>query len=148
MERKRNVIRRSAFEYRKKRDRELLEVFNRELGALPGETVDEVLRRVVECPSRRFWVSEERALRVIGSMMNRPLPSGGSALRHEMFEEIKRRCDLLAVEHPDWPLSRRVFYVVGREAPRFYLSPYRAHVIICEERRRCRAEMLRRLRRY
>ncbi len=146
MERRR-VDRCLSFEYRRERDRELLELFNRELGNQPGESVEEVLRRVVEKPSRRFWVSEERARRVVSAMSRHPLPSGGSEERREMFEEIRRRCDLLAVEHPDWSLSERVYHVVCREAPRFYLSVHRAHAIICKERRRWRAEISRRLRR-
>lgn len=146
MESKRRMLRRSSFEYRRKRDRELLEMFNRELGSSPGETVDAVLRRVVDSPSCRFWVSEERALRVVSSMQRHPLPPGG--LRREMFEEIRRRCEQLALEHPDWSLSERVYHVVGNEAPRFYLSPDRAHVIICKERRRWRRELSRRWRRF
>ena len=80
-------------------------------------------------------------------MCRHPLPSGCHPLKREMFEEISRRCEALAESHPEWQLSRCVYYVVNHEAPKFYLTAIRAHVIICEERRRCKAEMMKRLQR-
>ncbi len=145
--RPKRVSRRTSFEYGDERGRNLLEVFNGELGAMPGEKIEKVLERAVNRPARRFWVSEERAVRVVSSMERRGLPAGGHPLKREMFEEISRRCRALAVEHPEWSLSRRVYHVVNNEAPRFYLSVSSAHVIVCKERRRCRREQERRLRR-
>ena len=138
---------RSAFEYRDERNRNLLEVFNREFELCDGLTVEEVVSIAVNQPARRFWVSEERALRVVSSMYHRQLPMKGHVLKREMFEEIKRRCERLLDEHPTWPLSRRVYYVVNREAPRFYISASAAHVIICEEKKRCKRETMQRLHR-
>ena len=69
MKKKMKVSRRSSFEYRDDRSRELLEVFNRELGTRPFESVKSVLARVVNMPSSRFWVSEERAFRVVSAML-------------------------------------------------------------------------------
>lgn len=143
--RPKRVSRRTSFEYGDERGRNLLEVFNGELGAMPGEKIEKVLERAVNRPARRFWVSEERAVRVVSSMERRGLPAGGHPLKREMFEEISRRCRALAVEHPEWSLSRRVYHVVNNEAPRFYLSVSSAHVIVCKERRRCRREQERRL---
>ncbi len=138
---------RSAFEYRDERNRNLLEVFNREFELCDGLNMADVVKIAVNQPASRFWVSEERALRVVSSMYHRALPAKCHALKREMYEEIKRRCERLSETHPDWPLSRRVYYVVNREAPRFYLTPSMAHVIICEEKRRCKKETMQRLRR-
>jgi hypothetical protein len=143
----RRRCRRSSFEYRDDRNRNLLKVFMRELGRVNGESLDDVLQRTVDSPARRFWVSEERALRVVSAMRRHPLPAYCHPLKREMFEEISRRSQALAVRHPEWPFSRCVYHVVNREAPKFYLSPDRAHVIICEERRRCKREQMMRFRR-
>ena len=133
---------RSSFEYRDDRARDLHEVFKRELGLVPGENMLHLLQRVVNSPSRRFWVSEERAFRIVSSMMRRGLPPHCPALKREMFEEIARRAELLLKVHPDWPLSRRVYYVVNGRAPKFYISVKRAHAIICKERVRCEKERM------
>lgn len=139
---------RSAFEYRDERNRNLLKVFNRELELCDGLNVKEVIDMAVRQPAQRFWVSEERALRVVSAMYHHPLPSGGHPLKREMFEEIKRRCERLQEYHPEWSLRRRVYYVVNREAPRFYLSVAAAHVIICQEKKKCKQEIMQRLRRW
>ena len=65
MKKARRTTRRSLFEYRDDRNRDLLEAFKRELGRVEGESLDDVLQRAVDSPARRFWVSEERALRVV-----------------------------------------------------------------------------------
>lgn len=124
-----------------------MEVFNNELGKEPGEPIDEVLRRTVNHPSRRFWVSEERALRVLNRQDRQPQEGNGHALKKEMYEELRRRCEQIAQEHPDWPMSQVVCHAVAQEAPKFYLSVSSAHAIICKERMRCARERLERLRR-
>ena len=139
---------RSLFEYRDDRARDLHEVFKRELGAVRGESMKSLLQRVVNSPARRFWVSEERAFRIVSSMMRRGLPPRCSSVKREMFDEIFRRCDKLSEIHPDWPLSRRVYYVVNMSAPKFYMSAKRAHVIICRERERCEREKIQTLLRF
>lgn len=79
-------------------------------------------------------------------MYRRPLPVNCTPLKREMFEEIKRRSEELLIIHPDWPLSRRVYFVVGREAPKFYLSLSSAHAIIHEYQQKCKKEQMQRLR--
>lgn len=147
MEKTKRKTRRTLFEYRDERSRELLRVFYEELGASSYDNVYDVLRRVVSRPSSRFWVSEERAFRIISSMHRRPLPARCHPLKREMYEEIFRRCKALQLLHPEWPLSRCVYHVVSHEAPKFYLSVVSAHSLICEERNRCRAAYLLKLRR-
>ncbi len=141
------ISRRTSFEYAEDRARDLLKVFKREFEICDCLGIIDVLKIVVDCPAERFYVSEERALRVVSSMYRRPLPSSCNRLKREMFEEIKRRCEQLLDVHPDWPLSRRVYYVVGRQAPKFYLSVNSAHTILIEYQRKCRKEQMLRLRR-
>ena len=139
------ISRRTPFEYGDDRARDLLKVFKREFEICDCLGMIDVLKIVVNCPSERFWVSEERALRVVSSMYRRPLPPTCNRLKREMFEEIKRRCERLLDVHPDWPLSRRVYYVVGRPAPKFYLSVSSAHTILTEYQRKCKKEQMQRL---
>ena len=147
MENAKRKTRRTLFEYRDDRSRELLHVFNEELGRSSYDNVVDVLRRVVSRPCSRFWVSEERAFRIVSSMRRRPLPSNYHPLKRAMYEEINRRCEQLSLSHPDWPLSRCVYHVVSHEAPKFYLSVASAHALICKERNRCRVAHLLKLRR-
>ena len=142
MRKDRKDVRRSSFEYREEKCRNLLEVFNSELGKDVRDKVEDVLRRVVDRPARRFWVSEERALRVVSLMERTHMPPPCKGLRREMYEEIWRRCVSLLEEHPDWSLCRRVYYVVNREAPKFYMTVNYVHHLICEEKRVCRIERM------
>lgn len=141
-------VRRATFEYHADRSRELLKVFNEELGVSEKDRMEDVLQRVVNHPSSRFWVSEERALRIVSSMCRRPLPPKCHPLKREMFEEIHRRTMRLVRQHPDWSLKRCVYHVVNHEAPKFYLAVASAHSLICQERKRCRLENMLRLRRW
>lgn len=145
MKKKKKVSRRSSFEYRDDRSRELLEVFNRELGTRLFEPVQSVLCRVVNMPSSRFWVSEERAARVVSAMLRGKGGGVRSALRREMYEEIARRCASLREEHPDWSVSTCVWHVVSRPAPKFYLSVESAHTLIINARKQCIEERMQRL---
>ncbi len=142
------VARRSSFEYRDDRSRNLLEVFNRLFNVIADARVDDVLRLAVACPARRFWVSEERALRVVHQMERMPLPPKCNALKREMYEEIFRRYCEARSAHPDWSDLRCVSNVVNQEAPSFYLSVSSAHAILAQEKRRCRIETLQRLTRH
>ena len=139
------VARRTSFEYRDDRSRNLLEVFNRLFNSIPDARVDNVLMLTVNSPSRRFWVSEERALRVVRKMEHSLKPMPCNTLKREMYDEICRRVRNLEDVHPGWSLERRVGYVVNHEAPKFYLSKSSAHAIIVEEKKRCRIETMRRL---
>ena len=145
---KNRIPRRTTFEYGDDRAHDLFKVFKREFEICDCLGMIDVLKIAVDCPAERFWVSEERALRVVSSMYRRPLPPMCNRLKREMFEEIKRRCEQLLDVHPDWPLSRRVYYVVGRPAPKFYLSVSSAHAILTEYQRKCRKEQMQRLQRF
>ena len=142
------VARRTSFEYRDDRSRNLLEVFNRLFSAIADARVEDVLRLAVAHPARRFWVSEERALRVVHEMERTGVTPSCNALKHEMYEEIYRRVCMVRDSHPHWTLARCVGYVVNQEAPSFYLSVSSAHAILVKEKRRCRMETLRRLSRH
>lgn len=144
----RRVPRRTSFEYRDDRSRNLLEVFNRLFSSTADARMDDVLDQAVNHPASRFWVSEERALRVIRAMMRKGLPPKCNQLKRAMYEEIYRRVELLSASHPEWSLQRLVWEVVHQEAPSFYLSVSSAHAIVVAEKRRCRIETMRKFSRF
>ena len=95
--------------------------------------LQEVYRKVVDMPSERFWVSEERASIVVSAMKEGKtlLEVGVSAkARTEMFEEIYRRFCALREQRPEASIYDLVSEVVAGPAPKFYLTPSSAKVII------------------
>ena len=92
--------------------------------------VMDMYSRIVDMPSERFWVSEERATLVMADIMRgRSIQSMGPNKR-EMFGEIYRRVQEMRREHPDWSLSEVTARVVAQPAPKFYLTPSSARVIL------------------
>ena len=80
------------FEYRSERDRDLLNAYRRQIAQSSGPIqLREVMYRVVNSPSSRFWVSPERAMRVISSMDQGNRLNGMIRNKRIMFREIYRR---------------------------------------------------------
>lgn len=133
----------SKFEYENERNDDLMSVYHRFISSCSTIRLRELMEYIVNSPSQRFWVSEERASIVISSMMKGENLSGMSRMKREMFTEIHRRVMAMADKNPDMPLSEIVYEVIRQPAPRFYLTPGSAKVIIhkikkkwFEERRR------------
>lgn len=80
-------------------------------------------RRAVVRPASRFWVSEERAARVLASMAaGRPVLEGMEASKRRMYVEIQRRVDALRPGRENEPLVALVRDVVYEPAPEHYIS--------------------------
>ncbi len=92
--------------------------------------MSEIYRQVVDMPSTRFWVSEERASIVISYMLKGRSIDKMRPNKREMFYEIFRRFQKLQKERPDETVYNLVFDIVGAPAPKFYLTPKSAKVII------------------
>lgn len=130
------------FEYRDERNADLLQVFRQCVMSSPvNEGMNEVYQRIVNSKSKRFWVSEEQASKVISYMMRgNPIDYMGDN-KKKMFEEIYTRVIKLKEDNPDERLYQLVEKVVSQEAPCFYMTPGSAKVIIsqiksrwCEQR--------------
>lgn len=138
----------SWFEYKDQRDRDLLRVYYALRGnKYPSE--HDFFEAVVNSPSERFWVSEERATAVIASMIRGKKLDNMLKNKASMFEEIYRRVLELRKTRPNEPLFYLVFDVVNQPAPKFYMTPKSAKVIICKirkEKRKCYEEKKRSLR--
>lgn len=97
----------------------------------------EVCRHIVNRPCRRFWVSGIRAAIVIAGMLR----TGDKYIRsmrptkREMFQEIYRRVLIMRRNHPSMSLSKVVEKVIESPAPKFYLSPDSAKIMICKAKK-------------
>ena len=95
----------------------------------------EIYRKVVNMPSRRFWISEGRAAIVISAMMKGDTLENMGPLKREMYNEIYSRVIKLREKKPDLPIIQLVEMVVEQPAPKFYLTPGSAKVLICKIRK-------------
>lgn len=95
----------------------------------------EIYHKVVDMPTRRFWISEGRAAIVISAMMKGDTLENMGPLKREMYNEIYSRVIKLREKKPDLPIIRLVEMVVEQPAPKFYLTPGSAKVLICKIRK-------------
>ena len=111
------------FEYRDERNADLLCVFRECVMNSPAdESMDEVYQRIVNSKSKRFWVSEEQASKVVSYMMKGNKIDYMSDNKRKMFEEIYIRVMKMREENPNIRLFRLVEIIVSQEAPCFYMT--------------------------
>lgn len=133
-------------EYKEERDCELLRAYHLALSECSCIKLNNIMIKVVNTPTSRFWVSEERASDVILSILRgNELSSIKSDTKREMFREIYRRVMTLKKTHPDWKLAQIIFCVVNQPAPKFYLTPKSAKVILHYIKKKCSRKTQQRL---
>jgi hypothetical protein len=119
-------------EYRDERALALLHAYHEYLHSHSHINVDEAARAIVKMPTRRFYVSWERAYTVISYMMRGDELRSMRATKRAMFQEIYRRV-LSLKDEPEWQgesVCSIVQHVVSRPAPEFYISAASAKVYI------------------
>lgn len=125
----------SKVDYARDRERDLMAAYRNYVGSCGHINVPEVFAAIVDMPARRFYVSDVRAAVVMRKM------ALGDDLRHmrptkrEMFREIHRRVNELARLSPGARLLDVVAKVVYGPAPKFYLSPGSAKVMVYKARK-------------
>lgn len=135
----------SISEYHRERTHDLLRAYFRYLESCSYVSMPDVFRKVVDMPAARFWVSASRAA-VVVACINR-----GDKLRYmrsnkrEMFFEIHRRVMELQREYADWSMPRLIEAVITQPAPKFYLAPGSARVLILRARKQWFAEISKKL---
>lgn len=136
------------FEYAEERNEDIMRAYMQEIGRCDRIYLPDVLSTVVNTPSKRFWVSAERAAIVISKMMHGDTLINMRPARREMFQEIYRRVKLLQKENPTMSISEMALKVVQQPAPKFYITAGSAKVIISRIRKQWykkRSQELRRL---
>lgn len=112
------------------RNSDLMRAYRNEMQKAGNIYLPDLMRRVVNSPSARFWVSSERAAIIIARMdRGDPLDEMGP-LKREMYGEIYKRVQEMRDMYPDLPLSHLAEIVVLTPAPKFYLTPGSAKIII------------------
>lgn len=113
----------SVLAFTRERNTALLRAYRKEIAKVGSVHLSEIGERIVNSPSPRFWVSEERAAVVISAIMKgKPILKTMRPTKREMFEEIYRRIVELKKAHPDWKLCQLACAVVNSPAPKFYME--------------------------
>lgn len=117
------------------RDNDLMRAFQQELAGRPHILLPEVLKAVVASPSKRFWVTSERAAIVIYNMMKGDKLENMRPLKRKMFREIYRRVMKLKRNYPQLSISILTEQAVSQPAPEFYITWQSAKVILSRIRK-------------
>ena len=104
-----------------------------------------ILKQLVNSPSKRYWISPERAYSVIsqirkGTMHVNPKKTV-CRLYYALYDDFVSYKKL----HPEIPDTRAVEEVVQQPAPCFGLEPRVAGIIIKKYSKQCQQEKIRRL---
>lgn len=132
----------SKSEYAQERTRDLLKAYFRYLKTCKHIRMPEVFKHIVEMPASRFWVSSQRAAVVVASIIRGDDLHYMRSTKREMFFEIYRRVVELRATRPELSLLRLVEIVLALPAPKFYLSPGSARVLILKARKQWFSEKL------
>lgn len=113
----------SVLSFTRERNTALLKAYREQVNAVDYVRLNEICVKIVNSPSPRFWVSEERAAAVVSAIMRgKPVLETMRPTKREMFEEIYCRVVALKKQHPDWHLCQLIFKVVNSPAPKFYME--------------------------
>lgn len=105
------------------RNQALLLAYRRIIRDVPFVSLAEIGELLVNSPSPRFWVSEERAAAVVSALLrNKPVLETMRPTKQEMFREIFKRVTDLRQQQPDWTLLQLVSVVINQPAPKFYMK--------------------------
>lgn len=111
------------------RNSELMRAFKKAYSEFPSNDIHKVFEIAVSYPCSRFWVSEERAMLVISSLMKgQPILDTMLPTKREMFIEILKRYQVARKRQPNKPFFDIVFDIVNSPAPKFYMTPGSAMV--------------------
>lgn len=138
----------STPEYINDRDQALLKAYRRVMTERTQLHWREIVRRAVDSPCERFWVSEEHAATVVRKMLAGKVPNIRADMTRKMYDEIHRRVAKLLNENPDMSLSKAVTKVINSPSPKFYLTEKSAYIIIQRAKKKCYEERKRKLRRF
>lgn len=129
----------NKFEYEADRNRDLMRVYREQLASCSQIIPSEIFCNVVSQPSSRFWVTEWRCAIVLSRMFNGDDLSNMRPNNREMYQEIFARAQKMRQQDPSVSYFMMAFTIIHQPAPRFYLTPDSARVIIT----RCKRTIMR-----
>lgn len=134
-------------EYSQERIDDLMRVYDEYIASCSHIRMPEVYDKIVNMPSRRFWVSDIRAALVVSSIMRGNAGLNGMwPLKREMYEEIYHRVLALGEKCPELSIYELCAKVVVQPAPKFYLTPGSAKMMVCKARKKWLQEKWKKLR--
>lgn len=136
---------RSTLEYTEERITALMEEYDRYIASCPYIRMSDVFAHIVNQPCSRFWVSNIRAAVVIARMFKGRKLLGMRPSKREMFQEIFRRVSLLKELRPSESLFQLVAEVVAQPAPKFYLTPGSAKIMVYKAKKEWYARKLQKM---
>ena len=132
------------------RDADLLRAYKEIINVRDNIRLSEIEEKLAQSPSRRFWVSEDRAYIAILDLLKGKSLDNMIPTRKEMYQEIFRRFQIHKSNEPYLSNMDIIKRVCAEKAPSFYLTPQSIHVILSrvrkEEKQRCYERRKRRLR--
>ena len=128
----------SKFEFERQRNDDLYLAYRNAISNCRHIYANDLYVRIVNSPSVRFWVSEERAAIVISKILKGDKLLDMRPLKREMFMALFDAFCKLREQFPDRNISELAFFAVRQPAPKFYLTPGSAKVIICRIRKQWR----------
>ena len=137
---------RSTLEFADERIAALMEEYDRYIASCPFIRMSDVFSHIVNQPCPRFWVSNVRAAVVIARMFRGERLLNMRPSKREMFLEIFRRVCLLREVRPAVSLSRLVAEVVAQPAPKFFLTPGSAKIMVYKAKKEWYAKKKRKMR--
>lgn len=127
--------------YAQERINDLMTAYRQYITTCRHLRMPEAYNTIVNMPSKRFWVSDIRAALVVSAMLRGETPLETMwPLKREMYQEIYRRVLTLREEHPHLSTSELCSLVVAQPAPKFYLTPGSAKMMICKVRQQKRKQ--------
>lgn len=136
----------AVMEYAEERMQDLMRAYDEYISSCDYIRMPDVYAAIVNMEARRFWVSDIRATKVIYAMLRGVTIKGMRPLKREMFEEILRRVLAMRKARPELTVRACCSIVVAGSAPKFYLTPGSAKIMVCKARKKWVQEKLKRLR--
>lgn len=137
-------------DYIEERDADLLRAYKEIISVRDNIRFSEVVAQLAKSPSKRFWVSEIQAYKVILAILSGKSLSHMISTRKVMYQEIFRRYQTYSAQHPSVTKLEVVRHVCNEPAPSFYLTPKSIVTILSrvrkEAKRKCLEQTKKRLR--
>lgn len=118
-----------VFEYTRERDNDMRRAYSMLVDQCDQVDLQDVFKKLVNMPSKRFWVTPDRAAIVIHSMIRGDRLENMRPMKREMFQELYKIVMQLKQEHPEATMPELCAMAVLRPAPKFYLTVGSAIVI-------------------
>lgn len=112
------------------RNKEMYSTFLRVVSECKGKIrLDDICKKVVKSPSRRFWISAASAYVAVNKMLNGECPAKTDTIRRQ-YEEIFRRFLIERESRPNDTVKDIVSRIVLQGTSEYYMVPNTAKQII------------------